>query len=812
MRSCGATRYPLAFLRGRTVASTLPASGDARPARDIRGRRGEVQRGDSAVVSQRCPDSLGRALSRFVLLMLIASAFAAASMRVVAAQNDGCHADGTDRTCTDVPEDGISYTSGVTDVNVGDGVEGETEVKPGTIGIELFRSGSGGNSDTSVDFTTILWDTDDDESTAKVSVLADPAADEPSPLLVENDMGADEFIFDNGGDPRTFTIGSDTYDGPGLAEFLTDSSVDAGTTVTGFLTVTNEASFNTTNAAGIAATSQAGRGGNGGCWTILLLYTHCSDGKNGGAAGSVAVNSDSSITVIDDGGAEGKHGITAFSRGGDGGKGGGFIGLVANAGGGGDGGRGGDVSVSLGAASRITTQGPESHGVYAWSRGGDGGAAGDAPGAVALGDSGGNGGDAGNVTVDNEGLILTTGSNSHGVFAQSVGAGAGSGSVADGIYAEGGNGGGESDGAMVNVTNAGTITTQMSDSFGVLAQSIGGGGGDGGRAGGWFTVGGRGGSGGGADDVSVTDSGTVHTKGGRSTAIFAQSIGGGGGNGGDAVSFAQTISVAVGGNGGLGGAGKNVTVSTVGSDINTRGDDAHAIHAQSVGGGGGNGGLAVSGTSPGNTPINVSIAIGGAGAGGGDAGETVRVDTSSGTKIVTSGNRAYGIAAQSIGGGGGNGGTALSGSGGPGFSVSVSIGGSGARAGDGKNVDIDNAATISTSGDLSAGIFTQSIGGGGGNGGFAGSLAVGGASASVAVGGDGAAGGRGGLIGVDNFGTIATHGNGAAGSSHKASAVAAATADRHSPAVSVWPPSRRRSEAKVAPAILVAWPIFATPA
>jgi hypothetical protein len=675
-------------------------------------------------------------------------------MSPAAAVNETCGVNGPTADCTDVPADGINYTAGVTEINVGDGDEGETAVTPGNIGIGLYLYGSTGNSDVDTDFGTILWDTDGDETTDPVRVVSNNESD---PLLVEG-----EYILAGPGDPpEAFTIGSETYNGEELAELLSDPSVGAGGSVSGFLTISNEASFATTNAGGISAISQGGYGGSGGCWTILFIYTHCSDGSNGGGAGSVAVNNNGSIFVS--GAVEETHGIRAISQGGHGGRGGGFPGLFSNAGAGGNGGAGGDVAVVLGAESDITTTSTNSHGVFARSRGGNGGAAGYAPGAFAFGDSGGNGGDAGNVLVDNAGSILTSGWNSHGILAQSVGAGAGSGSDADGIYAEGGNGGGESDGANVDVVNSGTITTENSDSYGILAQSIGGGGGDGGGAGGWFTVGGRGGSGGGSGIVSIFDSGTVQTTGDRSTAIFAQSIGGGGGNGGDAVSVAPALSVAIGGNGGLGGDGNDVHIITDSSDIDTTGNEAHGIHAQSVGGGGGNGGLAVSGTLPGNSPINVSIAIGGNGGGGGDAGDVVSVETSDDTTIDTTGLRAYGIAAQSIGGGGGNGGTALAGSGGPGFQVSVSVGGSGAMAGDGRTVDVDNAATITTSGDLSAGIFTQSIGGGGGNGGFAGSLAIGGASASVAVGGDGEAGGVGGTIDIDNFGMITTGGNGAAG-------------------------------------------------
>ncbi len=684
--------------------------------------------------------------SALVLTLLVAAP--------AAAVNDTCGVDGSTADCTDVPEDGIRYVGGITEVNVGDGEEGETIVTPGNKGIELYLYGSTGNSDVDIDFSTILWDTDGDETTDRVSVVSRNGTD---PLMVEGD-----FILAGPGDPpETFTIGSNIYSGDELAAFLTDSSVGAGGNVSGFLTVNNDAPFSTTNAGGISAVSQGGHGGSGSCWTILLIYTHCSDGSNGGGAGSVAVNNNASITVNGD--AEGQHGITAISQGGYGGRGGGFIGLFADAGEGGDGGAGGDVSVTLGSESAITTHGLGSHGVYALSRGGNGGAAGWIGGAFVWGDAGGDGGDAGIVMVNNGGSILTTGLNSHGILAQSVGAGAGSGSDAGGIYAEGGAGGGESSGADVTITNSGTITTESADSYGILAQSIGGGGGDGGGAGGWFTVGGRAGSGGGSGVVSVTDSGTVQTSGDRSTAIFAQSIGGGGGNGGDAVSIAPVISIAIGGNGGLGGDGENVHVVADGSDIDTSGNDAHGIHAQSIGGGGGNGGLAAAGAVPGNSPINVSVTLGGNGGGGGDAGEEVSVITSDTTDIDTTGVNAYGIVAQSIGGGGGNGGSALSGSAGGGISVSLAIGGNGGVAGDGGLVTIDNAASITTGDDLSTGIMAQSIGGGGGNGGFAGALAVGGISAGIALGGDGNSGGIGGDVDVINSGEVETGGHNAIG-------------------------------------------------
>ncbi len=97
----------------------------------------------------------------------------------------------------------------------------------------------------------------------------------------------------------------------------------------------------------------------------------------------------------------------------------------------------------------------------------------------------------------------------------------------------------------------------------------------------------------------------IDTSGDRAVGVFAQSVGGGGGNGGwsGAISAAASggasasIGVAVGGGGGCAGKGGKVTIDTAG-EIHTRGVDASAIYAQSVGGGGGTGGFA-----PGRGPV-----------------------------------------------------------------------------------------------------------------------------------------------------------------------------------------------------------------
>jgi hypothetical protein len=105
----------------------------------------------------------------------------------------------------------------------------------------------------------------------------------------------------------------------------------------------------------------------------------------------------------------------------------------------------------------------------------------------------------------------------------------------------------------------------------------------------------------------------IATDGEGSHGIFATSIGGGGGTGGASVSagFGVTgekgwnvnASIAIGGTGGDGGVGGDVRVGSaaapVAGVIQTRGDDAHGIFAQSIGGGGGSGGS--------STAINIDV-------------------------------------------------------------------------------------------------------------------------------------------------------------------------------------------------------------
>ncbi len=389
---------------------------------------------------------------------------------------------------------------------------------------------------------------------------------------------------------------------------------------------------------------------------------------------------------------------------------------------------------------------------------------------------------ANSVTLNNTGTITTLGASAFGMVAINTPAGgllrsdinsvfsasntaksliavASGHSVGNNSSPEAANGG------TVSVTNSGTVTTGSSAgggnmSIGILAQSIGGGGGSSGGLGAAAFVGDAGGSGGAGGAVSVTNSGTLTTYNDGATGILAQSIGGGGGNGGNAAG----VFVAVGGQGGLGGSGGTITLNLGSSgSIATAGDFAAGVMAHSIGGGGGNGGYAKS------AGLFVSNAIGGAGGSGG-AGGTV-IFTNGGQSIITAGNGAHGVLLQSIGGGGGNGGGALAYSAGVIFAESLAVGGNGGSGGAGGAVYATNGGAITTASPDAMGLVAQSIGGGGGNAG--GALTKSFAAAgdpeiptlqfSTAVGGTGGSGGAGGAVTITNTGLLTTTGTSATG-------------------------------------------------
>jgi hypothetical protein len=483
------------------------------------------------------------------------------------------------------------------------------------------------------------------------------------------------------------------------------------------------------DAHGILAQSIGGSGGDSGAAGGVVATG--GSGAAGGNGGAVSASNRGSITT----GADGSKGILAQSIGGGGGSGGDVGGLVALSGdGAAAGGNGNTVSVTNHSSGRIITYGDRADAIYAQSIGGGGGSGGGSGGLVASSSGGGGGGTGGTVNVTNHGDLTTTGSESRGIFAQSVGGGGGDGGGSGGLVALAGDGGGSGRGGAVNVNNSGTILTGTagsgSRSHAVFAQSVGGGGGNGAAAGGLVALAGDAGGGGVGvgGRVSVTNSGVLQTQHDNSFGIFAQSVGGGGGSGGGSGGL-----VALGGQGGAASDGGIVIVQSTSGSISTFGEKSGAIYAQSVGGGGGRGAAA-------GGLVAVSSAGGGAG-----NGNTVTVNN--GANLQTEGTESNGIFAQSVGGGGGSGG-------GAGGLVAVSGGGGG--AGFGQRVDVDNTGQILTGVEgitgkrESSAIYAQSVGGGGGNGAPSGGL--------VAISGDGGGGlGKGGAVDVENSGLLRTY-------------------------------------------------------
>lgn len=579
-----------------------------------------------------------------------------------------------------------------------------------------------------------------------------------------------------------------------------------------------------TGASGIFAQSRSGTGGPGGTGYIL------SSGGSGGGANSgkrVEVRNRSQIDTL----GHDAHAIFAQSRGGAAGQGGDSFGLYSAAGNSAQGGAGGEVMVNN--QGVLTTRGERSVGIYAQSVGGTGGYGGDGGGLVASGGSGAPGGDSGAVSVTNSGSVSTSGQNADAIFAQSVGGGGGSGGSGGGLVALGGTGNAGGSGGEVVVSNSGVLQTRGNSSRGLFAQSLGGGGGNAASTSGLAAIGGSGGGGGAAGAVNMTNSGSITTSGDRSDAVFAQSIGGGGGNGASSGGM-----VSVGGSGSGGGAGGAVSVSLAGGELSTAGVDARGIFAQSVGGGGGNGGSATSGGAFGSVGIGgsgsagsngglvtvdlsgnaqietlgdratgvfaqsvgggggsgggafsaaigaggaASVAVGGRGGAGGQGG-AVTLKSTGGTPVSIatgrsptltnrnrSGDDAAGVLLQSVGGGGGQGGYAIAiaasgpASGSPAGALALALGGSGGEGGQGGQVTVGEFdsfgrptasglnGNVDTHGDRATGVALQSIGGGGGNGGLSMSVAaaaspVAAAGISIGVGGSGGEGGHGGNV------------------------------------------------------------------
>jgi hypothetical protein len=599
--------------------------------------------------------------------------------------------------------------------------------------------------------------------------------------------------------------GSGTSDGGSVEVTNRGSITTEGTTDVGG----SDANFAQIGAHAIFAQSIGGGGGNGGFSAGLVAIG--GRGGGGGDGASVSIGNEGVITTRGDGAS----GVFAQSIGGGGGNGGGAVSMggpltVSIGGEGADGGKAGTVEIVSGPEASIHTGGDYAYGIYAESLGGGGGSGGFAISGsfpsgspvslnLAIGGQGGGGGDGNTVDVKGSGDVTTSGTGSHGIYAQSTGGGGGSGGFAvAGSYgsvvtlnlALGGKGDTGGDGSTVRVGTeseplAASIETSGEGAAGILAQSVGGGGG----SGGWslagsalsgtglnLSLGGSGAGGGQGGDVEIHASGSVTTALDGSHAIAAQSIGGGGGKGGlaGAASYGggTRLNLGFGGSGGSGSSGGVVTVGSrevpLASELTTSGERAYGILAQSIGGGGGDGGFAVSGQFLGGSSIGLSF---GGDAGAGGTGGSVAVHSASG--ITTGGEASHGIVAQSVGGGGGTGGSSLTAAVTAFGGAAVSVGGDGGSGNRSDRVDVVNAGEIETLEAHSHGIVGQSIGGGGGNGGAAGSAMVnfsslipvpakfptGSINVATSVGGDGGVGGAGDAVRIENTGRVTTHGD-----------------------------------------------------
>ncbi len=228
------------------------------------------------------------------------------------------------------------------------------------------------------------------------------------------------------------------------------------------------------------------------------------------------------------------------------------------------------------------------------------------------------------------------------------------------------------------------------------------------------------GGGGDAAAVTVANGGLIMTTGDDSHAILAQSIGDGGGDGALAVTGAFTgtgLGLELGAHGPLSGAGGTVLVTnTATGSIETTGFHADGMLAQSIGGGGGDAGVGIGGAVGPATTVLVDIGgIGSTGNGG-------AIGVGNAAMIVTKGNFSDAVAAQSIGGGGGDAAFDFGGTVGSTVGLLAILGGEGIIEGNGGQVTMVNSGALGATGIGSNGLLAQSVGGGGGRGGFAGSV------------------------------------------------------------------------------------------
>ena len=223
---------------------------------------------------------------------------------------------------------------------------------------------------------------------------------------------------------------------------------------------------------GLLLLSQAGSGGTGGSSD---LFGEGGNGGAGGGGGPITVLANR-LDITTDSNSIYSPGVAAYSLGGTGGNGGNGGAFNSGSADGGGTGQSGPVTVTV-QAGNIQTAAANSAGIIAQSIAGHAGTGGGgtrhAPPTSAA--AGGSAGAGGTVDVTNGATIRTNSDQSVALFAQSAGGGGGNGGSGFGIfYSAGGNGGNGGDGGQVIVNNTGSLTTSGADSEGIFAQSVGG--------------------------------------------------------------------------------------------------------------------------------------------------------------------------------------------------------------------------------------------------------------------------------------------------------------------------------------------------
>ena len=393
----------------------------------------------------------------------------------------------------------------------------------------------------------------------------------------------------------------------------------------------------------------------------------------------------------------------------------------------------GAVSISIDSSKEgLVSLGTQSPTLLAQSIGGGGGVASNVSGNALLQGHGTGTLVGGAVTVNTQSMLRTGGDSSAALVAQSIGGGGGMVNVVSGqSLTLGTNSSGDATAAAVSVTTNKQVSTQGDLAAAIVAQSIGGGGGVAYTDQGSVTLGGDldGLAGSAAVVVETSNAAKVLTRGDTAAGIVAQSIGGGGGYTGGSGSGAL---VQLGGAGRqLGGSGPVSVTLSKGGVVQTLGSQSPGVIAQSIGGGGGF-------TNQGGTTVTLGMS-------GGRGTDAAAVVVTNSGRILTGGDNSQGVIAQSIGGGGGSAGAA---------GTSVRMGATNGGGGSASGVVINNlgsGALIQTSGDFSHGVMAQSIGGGGGR--------ATSAAGSIALGADDGSGDGAEVLLNNDGGTIATAGN-----------------------------------------------------